>query len=210
MQFKMAENSLFAILLRKPWWASALVALALFGIVRFALPPAWFVYAVTIVIPFVVIAGIVGWRRLQAPSAARVAAAEVAARAMGAPEFAAAVEGAWRRDGWSVERLEEPGADFEATQGWRRTLIACRRWKVARTGVEPLRELAAARERRESHDAVFLTIGEVTDQAAKYAGEHRIRIVRGEALARMMPDLGRTSRGGLAGLVGRSGPGPGR
>jgi restriction system protein len=94
MQFKMAENSLFAILLRKPWWASALVALALFGIVRFALPPAWFVYAVTIVIPFVVIAGIVGWRRLQAPSAARVAAAEAAARAMGGPEFASAVEDA--------------------------------------------------------------------------------------------------------------------
>jgi restriction system protein len=199
----MAENSLFAILLRKPWWVSALVAAGLFGIVRFAMPPTWFIYAVTIVIPFVVLTGIVGWRQLQAPSAARVAAAEAAARGMGAAEFAAAVEAAWRADGWTVARVQEAGADFEATQGWRRTLIACRRWKSARTGVEPLRELSAARERRESHDAVYLTVGEVSEQAAKYAREHRIRIVHGGELVRSMPALGRPVRGGWAGLLGR-------
>ena len=34
MKWKMAENSLFGILLRKSWWVSALVALGTFVAVR--------------------------------------------------------------------------------------------------------------------------------------------------------------------------------
>ncbi len=192
MKFRMAENSLFAIMLRKPWWVSALTALGLLAFVRLALPPAWFLYAAPAALPFVVIAAITGWRQLQAPSAARVAAVETAVRAMPAADFATALEDAWRRDGWSVERLTDPGADLLVTQGWRRGVVASRRWKVARTGVEPLRELQAARERLEVHDAIYVTVGEVTEQAERYAREHRIRIARGLELARMMPALGRT------------------
>lgn len=195
MKFQMAENSLFAILLRKPWWVSAAIAVALVVLARFGFPPAWFVYAAPIALPFIVLAGITGWRQLQAPSASRVAATEAAVRAMGWPEFAAALEDAWRRDGWTVVRIDEAGADIEATQGWKRAVVAGRRWKVARTGVEPLRELAAARERREAHEGVYVTVGEVSEQAATFANANRIRIVRGDALARTMPTVGRTGRG---------------
>jgi restriction system protein len=201
MKLRMAENSLFAILLRKPWWVSALVAAGLLAFARFGLPPAWFLYAAPIALPFVVIAGITGWRQLQAPGAGRVAAVEEAVRAMGWPEFAAEVEAAWKRDGWSVEREAGPGVDFAASQGWRRAAIACKRWKVARTGVEPLRELAAARERLEAHEGVYVTVGEVSEQARRFAAEHRIRIVGGAELATLMPALGRG--GGLPGLGGR-------
>ena len=196
MKLRMAENSLFAILLRKPWWASALVAVGLLAIARFGLPPAWFVYAAPIALPFVVIAGITGWRQAQAPSAARVAAVEDAARAMAWPEFAAAIEHAWTRDGWTVARDAGPGADLSATQGWRRAAIACKRWKVARTGDEPLRELAAARERLEAHEGVYVTVGEVSEQAERFAKANRIRIVRGPELARLLPPPGRGAAAG--------------
>jgi restriction system protein len=191
MNFRMAENSLFAILLRKPWWVSALVAVGLLAFTRFGLPPAWFLFAAPIALPFIVIAGITGWRALQRPSASRVAAVEEAARAMGWPEFATEVEAAWIRDGWTVSRDAGPGADFSASQGWKRAAIACKRWKVARTGVEPLRELAAARERLEAHEGLYVTVGEVSEQAVRFAAANRIRIVDGAELAKRMPALGR-------------------
>jgi restriction system protein len=195
MKLRMAENSLFAILLRKPWWVSAMVAMALLAFARFALPPAWFLYAAPIALPFIVIAGITGWRQLQAPSASKVAATEAALRTMGWADFSAVIEDAWRRDGWTVSRIDDAGADLEATQGWRRAVIAGRRWKVARTGVEALRELAAARERREAHEGIYLTVGEVTEQAVKFAQSNRIRIVTGPDLARLLPTLGRGGAG---------------
>ena len=37
MALKMHENSLFAILLRQAWWISGLVAVAMFGLLRFIL-----------------------------------------------------------------------------------------------------------------------------------------------------------------------------
>jgi restriction system protein len=187
MKLRMAENSLFAILLRKPWWVSALTALALLAFARFGVPPAWFFYAAPIALPFVVIACITGWRAMQAPSASRVAATDQAVRAMGAAEFGAALEQAWTREGWQVARIDDAGADFALTQGWRRSIASYRRWKVARTGIEPLRELAAARERREAHDAIYVAIGEVSDQAVAFARVNKIRILRADDLAKLLP-----------------------
>jgi restriction system protein len=206
MKLRMAENSLFAILLRKPWWVSALIAAGLVAFARFGLPPAWFVFVAPIALPFVVIASITGWRSLQAPSASRVAAVEEAVREMGWPEFAAEIEGAWTRDGWAVSRDAGPGADFSASQGWKRAAIACKRWKVARTGVEPLRELAAARERLEAHEGVYVTVGEVSEQAARFAAANRIRIVDGVELAKRIPALGRAGASRIGGRgAGRRG-----
>lgn len=190
MKLRMAENSLFAILLRKPWWVSALTALALLAFSRFGVPAAWFLYAAPIALPFLVITCITGWRTLQAPSSARVAATEQAVRAMGATEFSVALEQAWTREGWQVARLEDAGADFALTQGWRRSIASCRRWKVARTGIEPLRELAAARERREAHDALYVAVGEVSEQALAFARANKIRILGANDLARLLPSPG--------------------
>lgn len=190
MKLRMAENSLFAILLRKPWWVSALTALALIAFARFGVPAAYVVFALPIALPFIVIACITGWRTLQAPSASHVAATEQAVRAMGAAEFGAALEQAWTREGWQVARAEDGGADFALTQGWRRSVASFRRWKVARTGIEPLRELAAARERAEAHDALYVAVGEVSEQAVAFARANKIRILRAEDLARLLPPPG--------------------
>jgi restriction system protein len=191
MKLRMSENSLFAILLRKDWWVSAAIAIGLLVFSLSALPSGWVVFGATLALPFTVIAGIVGWRQARAPGAARIAAVDAAARAMSATDFAAAIEDAWRRDGWTVTRIHEPGADFEATQGWKRAVLSCRRWKGARVGVEPLRELAAARERLEAHEGVCVALGEVGEQAQRFARENRIRIVDGAGLAMLLPALGR-------------------
>ena len=66
MKFQMAKNSLFAILLRSPWWMSVAIAAGLFAAARLVLPQA---YAVFVGLPFLAIGCYVGARQLRAPSA---------------------------------------------------------------------------------------------------------------------------------------------
>lgn len=197
MKFRMNENSLFAILLRKPWWVSLLIAAALVAIARVGLPASWFIYGASASLPFLVIAAIVGWRRLKAPSDARVADTVASVRAMAWPAFADVLQAGLQREGWTVRRVDDAAADFELEQGWRRAIVSARRWKAARTGIEPLRDLQAARERREVHDAVFVVVGELSEQAVRFAQSNRIRLVQGPELAAMLPSPRRGGPGGL-------------
>jgi restriction system protein len=187
MKFKMAENSLFAILLRSSWWISLAIALGIVLLASFALPPQYVIFGAAGALPFFVIAGVVGWKRLQAPSAARVAATEQEVRGMSWTQFSALLEDAFRRDGFAVERLRGSDAEFEMTKGWKRVLVSGKRWKVARTGIEPLRDLHALVEAREAHECLYVTVGEVTDNARKFAAANRIRLVQADELARLLP-----------------------
>ena len=177
------ENSLFALLLRSPWWASALVAVGLAGGLRLIIPDMFALFAG---LPFAAIAAYVGWKQLRAPSAKKVAGTLERVRAMPWPEFADAMEAAFRREGYTVNRLGAQ-ADFELVQGWRSTLVGCKRWKAMRTGIEPLRELDAARRAREAHGCIYVATGEITAQAAAFAAQKNIRLLHGAELARMLP-----------------------
>jgi len=185
---KMHENSLFAVLLRSPWWisfavAGVAIALSRLLIVKFDIHE---MYSVFIGLPFLIIGSVAAWRQLRAPSAERVAATLESLRALSWEEFCAALEEAFRRDGYAVNRLNAPGADLELTKGPRVSIVSCKRWKVARAGVEPLRELEAARTARDAHECVFVAAGEVTDNARAYAAEKRIRLLHDAELASML------------------------
>jgi restriction system protein len=182
----MAENSLFAILLRSAWWISVLVAAGIVLVSRIALPDKYFVFGAVAAVPFVVIACIALWRQLQKPSAARVATTLESVVAMNWKDFSAAMESAFRRDGYEVSRIDAAGADFEMRKEGRKTLVNCKRWKVGRTGVEPLRDLLIARDRREADEVVYVATGQVTEQAVRYAAEKRIRLMQGEDLALLL------------------------
>ena len=178
----MAQNSLFAILLRSSWWISALVAAGIVLLSLIALPQKYFVFGAVGAVPFLVIAGITLWRQLQRPSQARVARALEAVEAMSWKDFSAKMEAAFRRDGYEVARSALAGIDFEMKKAGRKTLVNCKRWKVARTGVEPLRELLAARERHEADEVVYVATGQITEQALRYAVEKRIQLLQADDL----------------------------
>jgi len=175
----MHENSLFAILLRQAWWISGLVAIAMFGLLRLVLP--W-EFALFAALPFVVISAYVAWKQLRAPGAGRIAKTVEKLRAMSWDEFAAVTEAAYRREGFKVTRLASGRADFELVQGARHTLVASKRWKATRTGIEPLRELEAARDAYQAHECVYVAVGEVTEQAKAFAMEKKIRVMQGSDL----------------------------
>lgn len=183
MQLKMHENSLFAVLLGKPWWISGLVAAAIFGLLRLLLPWEFALFAAA---PFIGISGWVGWRWLRAPSAGRIAKTIERLRAQSWDDFSRAMEEAYRREGYNVSRLGDASADFELAQGPYSTLVACKRWKAMRTGIEPLRELQAAREAREAHYCVYVATGEITEQARAFAAEKKINLVQGGELATLL------------------------
>ncbi len=182
----MHKNSLFAVLLRSPWWVSFAVAGGVFALTRAVLPDASPLVAAFGALPFAAIGGYAAWRQLRAPGAAQVAAALDALRAQSWEEFSAALSEAFRRDGYAVARLDVPGADLELTRAGRVTLVGCKRWKAARAGIEPLRELEAAREKRAAHECIYVVAADVSDNAQAFAAEKRIRLLRDAELAGMI------------------------
>jgi restriction system protein len=187
VKLRMAENSLFAILLRQRWWVSASIALVI-GLVGAALlPPDWRVAGALSGFPFAVIAAMAAWRGRHAPSADRIAQVDAAVRAMPWPAFAELLEQAFRRDGHEVRRTSG-GADFELVRQGRTLLVSARRWKSARTGLEPLRELQTAREKAGAA-ALCIGLGEVSAPAAAFAAQHRIALWQAGELAEALRGL---------------------
>jgi len=183
MKWELNKNSLFAVLLRSPWWVSALAAIGLVVGLRLLIPTS---YAVFAALPLAVIAAYVGWQQLRAPSAGRIAGTLERLRAMSWEDFSAAIEEAYRLEGYTVSRLAAH-ADFELVQGSRSTLVACKRWKATRTGIEPLRELEAARRAREAQECIYVAAGEITEQAREFAAQKSIHLVHGAELAKLLP-----------------------
>lgn len=180
MKLTLHENSLFAILLRQPWYVSALAGAVVFALVRIWLEWWFALFAAT---PFNAIALYVAYKQLRRPSAKRIAATLERARAMPREEFAAALEAGFKREGYGVTRM---GEELQITRGGRVTLVMCKRWKAVRTGVEPLREFEAASREAGVHERVYVAPGEVTDTARAFAAEKGIRLVLEEELARLL------------------------
>jgi len=191
MKLRMHENSLFAILLRSQWWISVAIAAGLTIVASLIVPKDYSVHALFVGLPFLVIGAVAAWRQLRAPSAARMERTLAAVRAMSWGDFSAALEDAFRRDGCTVSRLSGTAADLELTKAGRTTLVACKRWKVARTGIEPLRDLYAARRQSEAHDCIYVATGELSDSARAFAAERNIRVFHVAELARLLPGVGR-------------------
>ena len=182
----MAPNSLFAILLRSPWWASLAIAVALSLLMRLLLPQEYVVAGMLGTLPFVVIAAIAGWKQLRAPSAAQITQTLERLQAMNSRAFAEAIEAAFRAQGHEVRRLQLPGADLELTQRQRRTVVAFRRWKAASVGVEPLRELQAAQARLQADAGLYVAAGTLSDKAGDFVRESKLQLMGTAELAQLM------------------------
>lgn len=189
MKFQMAKNSLFSILLRSPWWISLLIALGLGGLGFALLPDAVRAVGALSGLPFGVIAVIAAKRQWHLPSAARVDDTRQALAAMAWPAFAALLEQAWVRDGYTVQRGRKEPIDFELERQGRRTLVSARRWKSARTGLEALRPLQGAREASDAEDAIYIGLGPLSDSAQPFAAEHRITVWQATELAQALRGL---------------------
>ena len=183
MKWKMSPNSLFAVLLRSPWWASMLIVLV-FVMASIALVPAEYrAFGLLGVFPFLGIGLYRAWQQWQAPNPARVAQALERAGGMPWRDFSAVLQQAYKRQGFEVTVLPGPAADLKLTQSGRTTLVSCKRGKAAAHGIDPLRELAAAKLSHEADHCSYISLGAVSEQAQRFAKDNGITLVSGQALA---------------------------
>ena len=188
MKFKMSENSLFALLLRSPWWIS-MVVVALFALVsRALLPEPYVAFGVMGGFPFLVIGIMAAWRQWHAPSPARMAAALKAAGAMSWRDFSNAIEQAYGQQGYVVTRLNNRSAEFSLVKGGRTTLVSCKRWKAASHGIDALRDLVAEKEAQDAHQSTYISLGPVTDKAHQFAREQGVHLLSENELAQLLSD----------------------
>lgn len=189
MKFRMAPNSLFAILLRSRWWISLLVALAI-GLVAGALLPAQ-VRGVGMLagVPFFVISVIALWRQWHAPSPAQAAATLEAATELPWKAFSEALAQGFRREGYTVAAMGGPAADLRLEKGGQVALVAARRWKAASHGIEPLRELAAAVRATGADAGIYVALAELTEHARAQAARDGVQVLGRDELARRLSGI---------------------
>ena len=188
MQFKMSEKSLFAVLLRSPWWISFAVAIAV-GIAGFMLLPNRFkVVGALSGMPFVVIASMAFWRQMRAPNPARIEATLQTLAALSSRDFLHALEAGYRAEGYSVARIGLDGADLSISKAGRTSLVSCKRWKAATHGVEPLRELNVEINKLDANQGIYVAVNPLSVAATTYASKNSIRLLPGNTLALLTAD----------------------
>ena len=171
MKFKMAEKSIFAILLRSPWWISFLLV-AVFCLASFALLPLHLVpFGAMGAIPFVVIGVMALKRQWGVPSPAKVQAELVRLANLSWRDFSAELEAKLVKQGFEVTRLTNGAADFKLEKAGHITLVSAKRYKAATHGVEALQALVAQQEALGADKAMYVCLSAVTAQAAKFAKE---------------------------------------
>lgn len=183
----MAQNSLFAILLRSRWWISFALA-ALVTLVSTALLPKDIApFAAVTALPFFAIGCIAAWRQLRAPSPAKVEQALEIAAQQGWRDFSDRLERAWQAEGHTVTRLtDKDGADFVLEREGRTTVACARRWKAGVHGMEPLRALLAAGQARDATTVCYLSLQPPAENAAAWARQQGIALISGTDLGTLL------------------------
>ena len=186
MKFKMAKNSLFAVLLRSPWWYSALIVLGLAIAARALLPEPYVVAGIMGTFPFVVIAVMSARRQWKLPDPDRVSQALERVSTLSWVEFSKLMEKAFAAQGYAVSPIKNPAADLQLLKDGAVTLVSCKRWKAANHGVDGLKALLAAKALKEANGCTYIALGLVSDSARQFAKAEGIQLMTEPVLAQLL------------------------
>ena len=171
MKFKMAENSLFAILLRNPWWISLLIVAVFCLLMAAFLPKHLRRFRHDGRLP------LLHHRRsrLQTPmgqtQARRRRSRANRLSALNWRDFSAELEAKLVKQGFEVTRLNSGAADFKLEKAGHITLVSAKRYKAATHGLEALQALVTQQEAQGADKVMYVCLSPVTAQAAKFAKE---------------------------------------
>jgi restriction system protein len=182
----MSDKSLFAVLLRSPWWISFALAVAVGAACYKLFPDRFAIVGALSGLPFAVIGGIAMWKQRGTPNPARIDETLQKLSTLSARDFASALEAAYVRDGYTVTRVTANGADLSITKAGRTALVNSKRWKAATHGIEPLRELGAAMTALDANLGVYVAVNALSDAARAFASKNSIRVMQGTELALLM------------------------
>lgn len=182
---KMPKNSLFAVLLRSPWWISFAIAFVIAALSKMFLPVNIWLYGAFGGLTFVVIGVISLVRQWKLPSDKKVAAIAAAVRESSWPSFSAQLEQAFKRDGYTVKKLDGP-ADFAITRHGRTGLVCAKRWKAAQHGEESLRLLHAAKADHGAADCTLVALEPLGEKAQRFAQANGVQVMQAVGLAQLL------------------------
>lgn len=188
MQLKMAENSLFAILLRSRWWVSFLVG-AVWALLAAALVPQPYKFiGILGSLPFWCLGFVAFIRQLDTPSSTEQQALLQHAGQQNWADFSAELERAWKAEGYDVERAPAgtTAYDFALRRNGQTTLALAKRWKAINHGVEPLRALQQAVQQHGAHQSAYVCIVGLQDKAQDFADGHSIAVLSSTTLAALL------------------------
>lgn len=190
MSVKKSNDSIFAILMRSPWWAAAGIATVI-AVIAWAVAPAKYgIYASMASLPFWVVAAMAAFRQMRLPSETHVQARIQAIRALSWKDFSAAIEQALQNDGFVVSQLKDgAGADYLLSGTVHTGVVGCKRWKAATIGVDQLRELIKAREKHEANECLYVATGTFTQAALEFAVVNKIRLLHGPVLVAFLRNM---------------------
>ena len=183
MAFAMAKSSLFAVLLRSPWWYSVLIGLVIISISSVVVGGQYVLLGIFGALPFFGIAGYAGYKLSQLPSQKRVQEVDQQARKMPATQIAAKIADCYVKERYDSIVFKGNAADLELTRGNRTFLLSSKRFKVANTGIEPLKQLVAAGQKVEATGYLYVALGEISDAAREYANQNDIELIQADRLA---------------------------
>lgn len=185
MKWKMAENSLFAVLLRSPWWISFVLAVVVGLVARVVFPAQFATVATLSGLPFAVIGVMALRRQWGAPSAARVAALAQELQTLTWPVFADRLEAGWTRQGFQVERLPGP-VDFRLRKDGASTLVMAKRWKAGNHGVDALALLDRERKAQDARHGIYIALAPLPQPCVAFAKKNGLDLPDAAALARWL------------------------
>lgn len=182
----MAPNSLFAILLRSRWWISFALTGVIVLLALALLPTDYKLVGALGATPFFAIGIVALVRQMNAPSPARVQALLDTAAAQNWAQFSASLEAAWQAEGYTVQRMASPVADFRLERQGKTAVVSAKRWKAAHHGIEPLKQLEALRTTEHLHDAVYVALQPLHENAQTFAKAHNLVVLQGTDLAGLL------------------------
>ena len=183
----MSEKSLFAVLLRSPWWISFVLVAVIALIAGTFLPEKYAGVGMLGGFPFFVIGCMAFWRQRNLPSPARVESVLQSLAGMNWRDFSALLHTAFTRQGYTVTH-QSGAADMLLEKKGVQTVVSAKRWKAAAMGVEPLRELQACRDELEASNSVCISLGQVSAKAVDFAAENRITLITGTDLVILLDE----------------------
>lgn len=183
MAFKMAKGSLFALLLRSAWWYSVLIGLFILTASLLFTDAQYLILSITGSMPFFGIAGFAAYKQLQQPSQKRVLQIIEQAKKMPAGEVAQKIAANYIKSGYQSAAFKGSGADLQLVRGSRQILLCSKRFKAANTGIEPLKLLVAAGEKTAAIGYLYVTLGEISASARRYAQDNNIELIQTERFA---------------------------
>jgi restriction system protein len=182
----MAPNSLFAILLRSRWWISFAITAAIVLLALALLPPDYKLVGALGATPFFAVGVVAMVRQLNAPSPAKVQALLDAAAQQNWAQFSAQLQAAWKAEGYAVQAIDSPAADFRLERQGKTALVCAKRWKAAHHGLEPLKLLHTARQDQGVQDAVYIALHPFHANARAYAEQQQMVVLQGADLAGLL------------------------